>query len=408
MAQPGAAGLRSSSYVAEGQTMEQRTTIPFWRDVRVLSILSQIAFVLIVAALAGFLYANLSTAMRQRGLAAGFGYLRLESGFEIGEGLIPYRPSDTYGRAFLVGLLNTLLVSGVGIVLATILGVIVGVARLSTNWLVNRLAAVYIEIIRNTPLLVQLIFIYFGVFYQLPPIAQTLEFPGFIYANQRGIFVPRPIASPTFLPWLAFLAAGIVIAIFLWKFSPRLFKSPSMLAPVLVAVVAALLIPTLGWMLVGAPPLTAEIPIRERFNFRGGLVLSCEFNAVLAGLVLYTAGFIAEVVRGGIQAIQRGQIEAANALGLSSAQILRLVIFPQAMRVIVPPLTSQYLNLAKNSSLAVAIGFPDLFSVNQTIANQTGAPVPAIAMVMATYLLMSLLTSLVMNIYNRSVQILEK
>lgn len=387
--------------------MERPTVVPFWRDVRVLAILSQIAFVLVLAAFAGFLFANLSTAMRQRGLVAGFDYLRNESGFEIGEGLIPYRPTDTYGRAYIVGLLNTLSVSVIGIILSTILGVIVGVARLSTNWLVNRLAAIYIEIIRNTPLLVQLVFIYFGVFFQLPPVNQTLELPGGIFANQRGLFVPRPIVSPTFLPWLALMAAGIVAAVVIWKLVTRVFKS-STLGTWLATVVVLILVPTLGWMLLGAPPLTFEVPIRERFNFRGGLTLTPEFSALLTGLVIYTAGFIAEVVRGGIQAVGRGQIEAANAIGLSPMQILRLVIFPQAMRVIVPPLTSQYLNLAKNSSLAIAIGFPDMFAVNQTIANQTGQPVPAIALMMGTYLLMSLFTSLIMNIYNRSVQILER
>lgn len=387
--------------------MERPTAVPFWRDVRVLAILSQIVFVLVLAAFAGFLFANLSTAMRQRGLVAGFGYLRLESGFEIGEGLIPYRPSDTYGRAYIVGLLNTLSVSVIGIILSTILGVIVGVARLSTNWLVNRLAAIYIEIIRNTPLLVQLVFIYFGVFFQLPPVNQTLELPGGVFANQRGLFVPRPIVSPTFLPWLAFMAAGIVAAVVVWKLVTRVFKS-STLGTGLATIVVLILVPTLGWVLLGAPPLTFEVPIRERFNFRGGLTLTPEFSALLTGLVIYTAGFIAEVVRGGIQAVGRGQIEAANAIGLSPMQILRLVIFPQAMRVIVPPLTSQYLNLAKNSSLAIAIGFPDMFAVNQTIANQTGQPVPAIALMMGTYLLMSLFTSLIMNIYNRSVQILER
>ena len=387
--------------------MERPTAVPFWRDVRVLAILSQIAFVLVLAAFAGFLFANLSTAMRQRGLVAGFDYLRNESGFEIGEGLIPYRPTDTYGRAYIVGLLNTLSVSVIGIILSTILGVIVGVARLSTNWLINRLAAIYIEIIRNTPLLVQLVFIYFGVFFQLPPVNQTLELPGGVFANQRGLFVPRPIVSPTFLPWLALMAAGIVAAVVIWKLVTRVFKS-STLGTWLATVVVLILVPTLGWMLLGAPPLTFDVPIRERFNFRGGLTLTPEFSALLTGLVIYTAGFIAEVVRGGIQAVGRGQIEAANAIGLSPMQILRLVIFPQAMRVIVPPLTSQYLNLAKNSSLAIAIGFPDMFAVNQTIANQTGQPVPAIALMMGTYLLMSLFTSLIMNIYNRSVQILER
>lgn len=386
--------------------MQRQAAIPFWRDVRVLTILSQVIFVCVVAVIAGFLYANVSTAMRQRGLVAGLGFLNLESGFEIGEGLIPYRPSDTYGRAFLVGVLNTLLVSAVGIVLATILGVIIGVARLSTNWLVNRLAAAYIELIRNTPLLVQLVFIYFGIFVPLPAVAESVELPGSVFASNRGLFMPRPVPSSSFGPWLLCVVAGLVAAMILWKILSR--QTRNVLLSGLSASVTLFLIPGLGWVLVGQNPLSLELPVRGRFNFTGGLALSPEFSALLLGLVIYTAGFIAEVVRAGIQSVRRGQIEAARSLGLDELQILQLIIFPQALRVIIPPLTSQYLNLAKNSSLAIAIGFPDLFSVSSTIANQTGQPVPVIMLVMASYLAMSLFTSLIMNIYNRRVQILEK
>ena len=386
----------------------QRTSVPFWRDVRVLTVLSQIVFVIVLALVAGFFYTNLTSAMRQRGLVAGFDFLQRESGFEIGEGLIPYKPSDLYGHAFVVGLLNTLMVSVVGIFFATILGVLTGVARLSSNWLINRIAATYIEIIRNTPLLVQLVFVYFGVFVKLPPVRDSLEFGGAFFANQRGVILPRPLPSPTFDQWTSFVLFAVVGAFALWLFLARHPKYRYTFYPIILPLAWLILFPLVGWFLVGRTPVDFEIPERGRFNFTGGIALSSEFSALLTGLVLYTAAFIAEVVRGGLQAVQRGQIEAARAIGLSGAQVLYLIVFPQAMRVIVPPLTRQYLNLAKNSSLAVAIGFPDLFSVNQTIANQTGAPVPAIAMVMATYLLMSLLTSLVMNIYNRSVQILEK
>lgn len=386
--------------------MQQRTAVPFWRDIRVLTVLSQIAFVLILAGVAAILYLNVSTAMRQRGLVAGFGFLNLESGFEIGESLIPYHPSDTYGRALVVGLLNTLVVSGVGIVLATILGFVLGVARLSTNWLVNRIASGYIEIIRNTPLLVQLVFIYFGVFLKFPPIRDSIQLPGSIYASQRGVYVPKPVPMSTLVPWLIFVAAGLIVSVILWKVVSTRTRRGALAA--LASAAALILIPLIGWFLVGTPPVTLDLPIKERFNFTGGLALSPEFSALLTGLVLYTAGFIAEVVRGGIQAVRRGQIEAAHALGLGEFEILRLVIFPQAMRVIVPPLTSQYLNLAKNSSLAIAIGYPDLFSVGLTTGNQTGQPVPVIIIVMVIYLLISLFTSLVMNIYNRRVQILER
>jgi general L-amino acid transport system permease protein len=393
----------------ERSSAERSTAVPLWRDVRVLTLLSQIVFVLAVAVVAGFLYANVSAAMSKRGLAAGLGFLSIESGFEIGEGLIPYRPSDTYGRAFLVGVANTLLISGVGIALATILGILVGIARLSTNWLVNRLAAVYIEIIRNTPLLVQLVFVYFAVFITLPPVQESLELPGSVFANQRGVFIPRPVPSDSFSVWLLCVAVGLVTAILLAtllpRFRPRLRYS---FIPGSISVLALILIPALGWVLLPGAPLTLDLPVRGRFNFIGGLALSPEFSALLTGLVLYTAAFIAEVVRGGIQSVRRGQIEAAHALGLTSMQSMWLIVFPQALRVIIPPLTSQYLNLAKNSSLAIAIGFPDLFSVGSTIANQTGQPVPVITLIMATYLAMSLFTSLLMNLYNRRVQILEK
>ncbi|MBI5032631.1 MAG: ABC transporter permease subunit [Chloroflexi bacterium] len=383
-----------------------QTAVPFWRDVRVLTVISQIVFVIILAFAAGFFYNNLSTAMRQRGLVAGFEFLNRESGFEIGESLIDYKPSDTYGRAFMVGVLNSLSVSIVGIILATILGIITGVARLSSNWLLAKIAAVYIEIIRNTPLLVQLVFIYFGVFVKLPPVRESINVGEALFANQRGVFVPRPIPSETFPSWLLFLFIGLIAGIILIRVLT--IKTRRAVSPYFAALIVFGLAGILGWMISSTAPLTLDFPVPGRFNFSGGLALSPEFSALLTGLVIYTAAFIAEVVRGGIQAVRKGQIEAAHALGLGEMQILRLITFPQAMRVIVPPLTSQYLNLAKNSSLAIAIGYPDLFNVGATIMNQTGAPVPVIMLVMLTYLAMSLFTSLLMNIYNRSVQIIEK
>jgi general L-amino acid transport system permease protein len=384
------------------------TAIPFWRDVRVLTVLSQIGFVILLALLAGFFYSNLTTAMRERGLVAGFDFLQRESGFEIGEALIPYKPSDLYSRAFVVGLLNTLLVSVIGIFFATILGVFTGIARLSSNWLVNRIAAAYIEIIRNTPLLVQLVFIYFGVFVKLPPIRDTLELGGMFFANQRGVFIPRPLPSPTFDTWLSFVLIAFVGAFFLWLFLSRHATYRYTFYPLTLPLLWLIVFPLLGWLFASQAPVHFEIPQRERFNFVGGIALSPEFSALLTGLVVYTAAFIAEVVRGGLQAVRRGQLEAARALGLNEAHVLYLIVFPQALRVIVPPLTSQYLNLAKNSSLAIAIGYPDLFNVGATIANQTGQPVPVIMLIMGTYLAMSLTTSLLMNIYNTRVQVLEK
>ncbi|MGI8930334.1 MAG: amino acid ABC transporter permease [Candidatus Limnocylindria bacterium] len=373
--------------------------VAFWRDIRVLRIAAQVLVVGLVGLLVAFLMRNLLSAMDDRGLGFGFGFLDSTAGFAISESPIPYAATDTYGRAFLVGLLNTLFVSVLGILLATLLGLVVGVARLSRNFLVNRVAAGYVEVVRNTPLLVQLFFLY-AFLLQLPRVADSVALPGGIFLNQRGLSVPAPVFAATFPPWLAFVAAGVALAVGARLFLPRGRRW--------LGLVALLVAPLVGWLVLGEAPVGVDVPVFQRFNFTGGLTLSSGFTALLVGLVLYTAAFIGEVVRGGILAVRRGQVEAARALGLSEGHILRLVVFPQALRVIVPPLTSQYLNLAKNSSLAIAIGYPDLFSVSQTMANQTGQPVSVIVMVMGTYLAISLVTSLLMNLFNRRVQVLER
>jgi general L-amino acid transport system permease protein len=371
--------------------------------------MAQVVAVLAVAIGIAFLTNNLVTAMGERGLSFGYSFLDRRAGFEIGESPIPFSAAATYGQAFLVGLLNTLFVAVVGIVLATILGVIIGVARLSPNWLVRKVAAGYVEVIRNTPLLVQLFVIYFAVLIQLPAVRDTIALPGPIFLNQRGLFVPGPGFGTTFGPWLAILGAGLAVVIAARVVAARREASGRPIPRLgLAGVLAFLGFAVAGWVVLGDPPLTFDPPVQGRFNFSGGLALSTSFTALLVGLVLYTAGFIAEVVRGGIQAVRRGQLEAAHALGLSERDTLRLIVFPQALRVIVPPLTSQYLNLAKNSSLAIAVGYPDLFKVGTTMANQTGQPVPVIALVMGTYLAISLGTSLLMNIYNRRIQVLER
>lgn len=392
-----------------GHSQHQHAAVPPWRNVRVLRVLVQVAVLLAVAIGVAFLISNLTTAMGQRGLSLGYDFLDRTAGFEIGESPIPYSATDTYGQAFIVGLLNTLFVSVVGIVLATALGLAIGVARLSPNWLVSHVAAGYVEVIRNTPLLVQLFLIYFAVLLQLPPVPDTIALPGSIFLNQRGLFVPGPQLGPTFGTWLAILGAGLVVGVAARVVSARREATgrPGHRLG-LVGVLVFIGFAVAGWILVGDAPMTFDPPVRGRFNFNGGLALSTSFTALLAGLVIYTAAFIAEVVRGGIQAVRRGQLEAARALGLSEGDTLRLVVFPQALRVIVPPLTSQYLNLAKNSSLAIAVGYPDLFKVGTTMANQTGQPVPVIALVMGTYLAISLATSLLMNLYNRRVQVLER
>jgi len=383
------------------------TAVPLWRDVRVLRIAAQMAAVVIVGLIVAFMVRNLLDAMNQRGLGFGFGFLNRSAGFDISESPIPYSSTATYGTAFLVGLLNTLFVSFIGIILATILGILVGVARLSPNWLLRRITSSYVELMRNTPLLVQLFIIYFAVLLQLPSVGQTLTLPGSVFLNQRGVFVPGPQLNATFPLFLGFVLAGIGIVVIARIVARRREDAGKPIRGLrMLGWLGLLALVTLGWFV--AAPVAFDLPVRDRFNFSGGLALSPEFTALLVGLVLYTAAFIGEVVRGGIQAVRRGQLEAARALGLSEGDTLRLIVFPQALRIIVPPLTNQYLNLAKNSSLAVAIGYPDLFKVGQTMANQTGQPVPVILMVMATYLAISLLISLFLNLYNRRVQVLER
>jgi general L-amino acid transport system permease protein len=382
--------------------------VPFWRDLRVLRLLAQGVVVLLVAALLAWMATNMLTTMNERGLGFGFSFLGRQAGFGISESPIPYSPADTYLTAFLVGLGNTLIVSFLGIVLATVLGIVIGVARLSPNWLVNRVAAGYVEFFRNTPLLVQLLLLYFAVFLQLPGIAESFAIGEVAFLNQRGVYLPAPLTTSTTLVWIGFVIGGIVLA-FVARAVARRREDVGLPSYRLrtLGVLGVVLLAVIGWFVAGEP-LTFDVPVRERFNFDGGLRMSPQFAALLLGLVLYTAAFIGEVVRGGIQAVRRGQLEASRALGFSEMQTLQLVVFPQALRIIVPPLTSQYLNLTKNSSLAIAIGYPDLFRIGQTMANQTGQPVPVMILIMGTYLAISLVTSLLMNIYNRRVQVTER
>jgi len=382
-------------------------TVPFWRNVRVIQALSQIAFAILLAVVAGALYSTMKHGLENRGLWGGFSFLRLEASFDIGEG-ITYDPSDSYARAFRVGVVNTLRVTAVGIVLATILGVVAGVARLSSNWLVNKMASVYIESIRNTPLLVQLFVWYFAIILKLPRVKESIALPGSVFISNRGLTLPWPVPSSSFGSCLPYLIAAFVVAVGLLIVRARggrqAGRPPFSLLWVGVPFAG---IATLGWFLVPGSPYVLDVPSLRGLNYKGGLTLTPEFTTLLVGLVLYTGAFIAEVVRAGILAVPRGQIQAARAVGLNEMQILRLVTFPQPLRIIIPPLTSQYLNLAKNSSLAVAIGFPDLFNVAGTIFNVTGRSVQVIVMIMASYLSMSLFTSLIMNLHNRRVQLVE-
>jgi general L-amino acid transport system permease protein len=382
--------------------------VPFWRDVRFVRALSQIAFTILVAVAARVLYSNMKHGLESRGLWGGFSFLRLEAGFDIGEG-ITYDPSDSYARAFVVGVANTLRVTAVGIGTATILGAVAGVARLSSNWLVNKMASVYIESIRNTPLLVQLFVWYFAVIIKLPRVKESIALPGSVFISNRGLALPWPVPTDSFPSWLLYLIAGAAAAVVLWTVRSRGQRRTGRPAfGVLWIGVAFVALASLGWFLLPRAPLVLDKPSLQGWNYQGGLTLTPEFAALLIGLVVYTGAFIAEVVRAGILAVPRGQIEAARSVGLNEMQTLRLVTFPQALRIIIPSLTSQYLNLAKNSSLAIAIGFPDLFNVSGTIFNQTGRSVQVIVMIMVSYLSMSLFTSLLMNVYNRRVQLVER
>jgi general L-amino acid transport system permease protein len=386
-----------------------RRSIPLWRDVRVLRVLAQIAFLVLLAILLGYLFRNMVAALRQQGLGLGFSFLRLTAGFDIGEFLIPFSRSSTYLAAFEVGLLNTALVSFLGIILATILGVIIGVARLSKNILVQGLARAYIEFLRNIPLLVMLIFWYTGLFLKLPRVNQAAPGPGGTLLTNRGIAIPWGIPTETYPTYLLILAAGLiaaaVTAIVCVRIGQRTGRGPLAWA---WALFAFLVVAMIGWLALPGAPLQLDTPALQGLRIAGGKQLSPEFMALLSGLGIYTSAFIADVVRAGLQSVPKGQVEAAKAIGLKDGQVLRLVVFPQALRVIIPPLTGHYLNLTKNSSLAVAIGYPDLFSVSGTVLNQSGRAVEVITLVMAVYLSLSLLTSLFMNWYNRRIHIIER
>jgi general L-amino acid transport system permease protein len=372
-------------------------------------VLAQVFFAALLAVIVYALYRNMVSSLERQGVVTSFRFLSQTASFDIGEQLIPFSRNDTYARAFLVGLLNTLLVSLLGIIVATLLGIVIGVARLSGNLLVNRLAALYIEAFRNIPLLVFLIFWYTGVFLKLPKVKDAIVLPGPTFISNRGVAIPWGIPTDTYHLYLWILGGGLLAAVALtwWmaRQGRRTGRTPliGFWAPLTFLGIAAL-----GWIILPQAPLTPDLPLVKGLNTTGGMRMTPEFAALVSGLALYTAAFIAEVVRAGIQAVSKGQVEAARALGLNSFQVLRLVVFPQAMRVIIPPLTSQYLNLTKNSSLAAAVGYSDLYSISGTIYNNTGRAVEATIIIMGIYLLISLLTSLFMNWYNKKVRLVER
>ncbi len=386
----------------------------FWNDPRFRSIFFQLLLVIFIAGFGWYLFHNTTANLERQGIASGFDFLGSTAGFGIIMTLIEYSEESTYGRAFWVGLLNTILMSAIGIVLATILGFIVGIARLSTNWLISRMATVYIETLRNIPLLLQIFFWYFAVLRTVPGPRQSYALGESIFVNNRGIYTPKPLFGDGFEFIVIGLLAAIAGIIGVRRWAHRRQARTGEQFPIFLTSVGILLgLPTLGLLLAllmyGGVPLSFDYPVLRGFNFTGGLVMIPEFVALLLALAAYTASFIAEIVRAGILAVSHGQTEAARSLGLRNGPTLRLVIIPQALRVIIPPLTSQYLNLTKNSSLAAAIAYPELVSVFAgTVLNQTGQAVEVIGITMAIYLGLSLSISAFMNWYNRKMALVER
>ena len=391
------------------EAIEFHSEIPFWRDERILRIAAQVISAVVVIGIIVLAIINIVNAAEERGLSLGFEFIQEAAGFPIGESDLPYDESRSFLYAFLVGVLNTLKVAIVGIFFATILGTIIGISRLSTNWLVSRLALVYIEFHRNIPLLILLLLWYRGFFTRLPDVQESINLPGPTYLSQRGLFLTWPNLNPNGWPFVISIVLAVILAVIAWVFLRRYQARTGRSTYFgLVSLGILMVLPLIGFLISGGKPFTANVPVLSGFNFRGGYQLTPEFAALLVGLVTYTAGFIAEVVRAGIQAVDRGQLEAARSVGLNYSQLLSLIIVPQALRVIIPPLISQYLNLTKNSSLAIFIGYPELFFIGKTTINQAGRAVQIFAVIMAVYLSISLMTSLILNIYNKRIQLVER
>jgi general L-amino acid transport system permease protein len=403
--------IRSSAVV------EAKPKVSPFYDPKVRSIVFQTLLCLLILWLLYSAYANAVENLRRAKIASGLGFWDNAAGFPISQSLIRYseNPStfgaafSTYGRAFWVGLLNTLVVAAIGIVFATILGFVVGIARLSKNFLVSKIAYWYVEIVRNLPLLLQLLFWYNAVVKALPEVRDSIRFPGGIFLNNRGVIAPNPVPGDNF--WLVGLVfwAGVLGAIFYRAYATKKQEKTGVQSPVGLVTLGLLFgFPALVFLLSGMP-LSFEHPTAGRFNISGGISILPEFLALLFGLVIYTAAFIAEAVRAGILAVSKGQTEASSALGIKPKHTLNLVVIPQAMRVIIPPLTSHYLNLTKNSSLAVFVGYPDLVNIfTGTVLNQTGQAIEVVAITMLVYLTISLTTSLFMNWYNARKALVER
>jgi general L-amino acid transport system permease protein len=394
--------------VTDSPEITTSAKISFWYDPTKRAVIYQVVVLGIVGLVAYYLFTNTLANLERQNIATGFGFFTKEASFEIGESPIPYSAADTYGRALVVGVLNTIKVSFIGIILTVILGTFVGIARLSRNWLVAKLAGIYIEVMQDIPVLLQLVF-WYAVFYEsFPSPRQALNPISGVYFCNRGMAFAVPEPHPVYIYMTLVFLAGCLAVWVLRRWAKKRQEKTGQLFPVFLVSLAILLVLPLATWLLGGAPLKMNVPKLVGFNFEGGTTFSPEFAALLLGLVLYTAAFVAEIVRAGIQAISRGQVEAAMSMGLKPGQVLRLVILPQALRVIIPPLTSQMLNLTKNSTLAIAIGFPDFVSVANTTINQTGQAIEGVGMIMVVYLFFSLSTSGFMNWYNKRVALVER
>jgi general L-amino acid transport system permease protein len=376
---------------------------PFWRGIGY----QAAAAILLVSAIS-WMWLNTLENLKRANLSSGFGFLQSRAGFDLAQSLIEYSSDSSYFRALQVGILNTLSVAAVGIVTATILGLLVGVGRLSHNWLIRKLATVYVEAFRNIPLLVIIFFWYKGVINALPNVRDSIEMPLGMVLNNRGFYFPAPVFGEGSIWIFAALVAGIIISIVYSRWAKARQMATGQRPPVFWAVPVLILLPPIMVFFALGAPLTFDVPVAGKFNISGGSIVGPEFMSLYLALSCYTAAFIAEIVRAGIRGVPKGQTEAAYALGVQPGRTTRLVVLPQALRIIIPPMTSQYLNLTKNSSLAVAIGYADLVAVGGTILNQTGRAIEVVAIWLLVYVSISLVTSLFMNWFNRKMALVER
>ncbi len=389
-------------------TTRTTSTGAWWNDRRVRGIIYQVVFLVILVAAVWLLVSNTIENLRARGLRTGFDFLNSRSGIPISDSIIDWNPDDTFGRAYFVGIINTLRVGVIGIILATLLGTIIGIARLSNNWLVAKIASVYVESIRNVPLLLQLIFIYAVFSNALPEQLDPLVIGSGFFLSKSGLMFPLPKLEAAHYTAAAVLLVSLIAMIVYNVWAKRRQNATGTSPPRLLPSLGILLLPAILVFVAMGAPAEFDVATKTRFRFIGGGAIGPEFLTVLLGLVVYTAAFIAEIVRSGILAVSYGQTEAAGAVGLTRGQTLRLVLLPQALRVIIPPMTSQYLNLVKNSSLALIAGYPDVVAIENMTMNQTGRALEAILLIMAVYLTISLSISTAMNIYNKRIALKER